>query len=88
MGRGRRWPWVWLCAPLWLSLAGCADYSEVENVMVVTGIAIDSAEQGQLSVTLDIVNPEQRPSQEEQGAATCWVTPEPAGEVGVGPNRT
>ncbi|SFV06885.1 hypothetical protein SAMN05421543_1322 [Alicyclobacillus macrosporangiidus] len=60
MGRGRRWPWVWLCAPLWLS--------QVEDMMVVTGIAIDSAEQGQLSVTLDIVNPEQRPSQEEQGA--------------------
>ncbi|WP_175511575.1 hypothetical protein [Alicyclobacillus macrosporangiidus] len=40
----------------------------MEDMMVVTGIAIDSAEQGQLSVTLDIVNPEQRPSQEEQGA--------------------
>ncbi|MCL6516763.1 Ger(x)C family spore germination C-terminal domain-containing protein [Alicyclobacillus sp.] len=50
-----------------LVLSGCADYSEVDDLLVVTGMAIDAGDRAPVKVTLDIVNPEQGTSQESRG---------------------
>ncbi|MCL6445830.1 MAG: Ger(x)C family spore germination protein [Alicyclobacillus sp.] len=40
-----------------LTLNGCADYTEVDNLYVVVGMALDMVAEHQLRVTADIVNP-------------------------------
>ncbi|MCL6454648.1 MAG: Ger(x)C family spore germination C-terminal domain-containing protein [Alicyclobacillus sp.] len=51
---------------LW-PISGCADYAEVDDLLVVSGMSIDFDHNSSYVVTCDIVNPEQGTSQESRG---------------------
>ncbi|GGJ06944.1 hypothetical protein GCM10010885_15130 [Alicyclobacillus cellulosilyticus] len=54
--------WRWGLLGLMLMLAGCADYTEVNDLNIVIGLGVDETAQGQVHVTAEIVNPTSSPS--------------------------
>ncbi len=75
---------AWARCRAWLSsllltvslTAGCADYTEVDDLYVMTGLGVDVADDGRLRVTADIINPDASQSQQTVGTGGGSQTPD------------
>ena len=47
---------LWILVPLLLLLSGCRDYRDPNELMIVTGVAVDLGEEGQTRVTAEILS--------------------------------
>ncbi|MDR0326402.1 MAG: hypothetical protein LBI19_09945 [Oscillospiraceae bacterium] len=70
-----------LLAFCFLPLSGCWDYKDLNKLSIVTGMAFDSAEDGKVKVTLEIVDRSSSPKKEGLRTRAVEVTGRDADEA-------